>query len=475
MVAAAKHECEAVEKKNEQLRAQIKDTEMLLASQQEQLTQLKVVMQEMQASKDEAESRANTSTGPSSPAGPIKSNIPQFLNTQHLTPVTAGPGEISPAPSTSFSNLVKTVCRTDIPAYEDFRDLLNQSRSSKPPSRVSSGSYGGLGVIGLASLTANNSTNGSTASLGNPNQNSSPLGSPQSTAPHVPLKETRFYKRVFTEDIEPALRLDSAPSISWLTRRSVVSSIGDGTLVIEPMSQAGKKYTFPCSMCGERRKGKENPRTHRFRTSDSETAQRYTICTLCLDKMRSCCEIVGYLRMILDGHIRFGDEEEEHEAWEETVRLRERIFWARIGGGVVPCHGQVDTSEKRSPMVEDQHIVVLNEAETNGVAGSASVLDPKRTSINSALLSKIKVRTDATSSVYATDDDDHSHYGDQSDNEAAAQLNGDLTRTLEKQPGTVNETRSLSESKKTPFHQHSTTRRGSSESDTHLRSIPGAF
>ncbi|KAE8216397.1 hypothetical protein CF327_g435 [Tilletia walkeri] len=49
------------------------------------------------------------------------------------------------------------------------------------------------------------------------------------------LSSIAFLKRAQEEDSEPALRLDLAPALSWLSRRSVQSSILDGSLVIEPV------------------------------------------------------------------------------------------------------------------------------------------------------------------------------------------------------------------------------------------------
>src|SRR5215471_12952391 len=104
MVAAAKKEREAVERRNEQLRAQVKDTEMLLASHQEQLIELKMVMQQMTLDRDEIDSRTNTSTAPSSPSAiNTQDNISRLLEAMNLSPITPGSGDISPAPSTSFS------------------------------------------------------------------------------------------------------------------------------------------------------------------------------------------------------------------------------------------------------------------------------------------------------------------------------------------------------------------------------------
>ncbi|KAJ5118640.1 hypothetical protein N7526_010277 [Penicillium atrosanguineum] len=323
MVAAAKKEREAVEKKNEQLRSQIKDTESLLASHQDQLAELKSVMQGMHLSKDD-------------PAPPqLQDSAKQVSEDVDIAATPCISEELTPGPSCNFPEMIRLVCRTDLQAYDDFRELLVLARgaSSKPASRAGSGSYSGLNVMSLAGFGGGNS-NTSSPTKGFTH---SPNGSLSSqTGSHIPLKDTRFYKRVLMEDIEPTLRLDLSPGISWLTRRTVLSGICEGTLVVEPMPSATKVYEFPCSVCGERRPGVQNDRTHRFRTSDSETAQRYSLCIQCLERVRSCCEFTGYLRLILDGHVRAGDSEEEKDVWEETVHLRERMFWSRVAGGIVP-------------------------------------------------------------------------------------------------------------------------------------------
>jgi GDP/GTP exchange factor Sec2p. len=192
MVAAAKIEREAVEKKNEQLRSQVKDTELLLASHQDQLAELKSVMQAMNLHKDDVESRATAT-----PSSPDELSQAQGSSTQETdlepVPILIGsPEELTPGPSSGFPHLLRMVCRTDLQAYEDFRDLLVLSRSSKPPSRAASGSYGGLNVMGLASF----------ASGGSPSSTSSPTKgfthSPNwehvfHNGIELSLKETRFY------------------------------------------------------------------------------------------------------------------------------------------------------------------------------------------------------------------------------------------------------------------------------------------
>ena len=157
-----------------------------------------------------------------------------------------------------------------------------------------------------------------------------------STAP--PLKDTKFYKRSLVEDIEPTLRLDLAPGLSFLSRRTVLSSLLQGSMVVEPFMPQTKFYgpIFACALCGEQRKAEPYVRKHRFRTSEEESAQRYPLCDYCLGRTRAAGDFVGFLRMVRDGHWRAESEEEQKGAWEEAVRLRERMFWARQGGGVIP-------------------------------------------------------------------------------------------------------------------------------------------
>jgi hypothetical protein len=109
-------------------------------------------------------------------------------------------------------------------------------------------------------------------------------------------------------------------------------------MVVEPFMPQTKFYgpIFACALCGEQRKAEVYVRKHRFRTSEEESAQRYPLCDYCLGRTRAAGDFVGFLRMVRDGHWRAESEEEQKGAWEEAVRLRERMFWARQGGGVIP-------------------------------------------------------------------------------------------------------------------------------------------
>jgi hypothetical protein len=332
MVAAARKDTEAVEKRNSQLRGQIVDTELLLASQQEQLQDLKLTMGRMSERGDN-----DTSAGRDSvPSTPVGSSAAMF-DAMQLSPNASNIADIPPEHPLYFSQLLTPVLRSDIPAYLDFQDLLISARKAMSHSRAPSA---GNSSAGLSSTSQTNLASSNSPSLPGAfsfSTNSSPQSvSFASTAP--PLKDTKFYKRSLVEDIEPTLRLDLAPGLSFLSRRTVLSSLLQGSMVVEPFMPQTKFYgpIFACALCGEQRKAEPYVRKHRFRTSEEESAQRYPLCDYCLGRTRAAGDFVGFLRMVRDGHWRAESEEEQKGAWEEAVRLRERMFWARQGGGVIP-------------------------------------------------------------------------------------------------------------------------------------------
>ncbi|KAK7740608.1 rab guanine nucleotide exchange factor S2 [Diatrype stigma] len=361
----AKKEEEALLRKNEQLKAQLVDTEGLLKSQQEQLAELKNVMEQMTVERD-----SHIGTAPSSPGLISKYDCKDDdIQTSDGVSQYGHAEPYSPTYPTSFTHLLQPVLRTDISSYDDFMALAKTSKRLST-SRASSGSYGGLSpLLGFTSSgsgpapsnasTTSVSTGGTPASNNvspqTPNTPASALssGSSAPSTPLPPLKEARFYKRVLAEDVEPTLRLDTAPGLSWLARRSVLSAMTEGTLVVEPVPTSSpfptisKPQFYPCSLCGESRKDPSHLRNHRFRTSESDSAQRYPLCNYCLSRVRSTCDFLGFLRMVKDGHWRADDADAERAAWEESVKLREQMFWSRIGGGVVPAfhgHAQLEKS-----------------------------------------------------------------------------------------------------------------------------------
>ncbi|KAI0855587.1 hypothetical protein F4860DRAFT_507358 [Xylaria cubensis] len=385
----AKKEQDVLHRKNEQLKAQLADTEGLLKSQQEQLAQLKLVMEQMAADQDD-----HSGTAPSSPG------FSKFDPKDDETQISEGASQSGvfesfvPTYPTNLPHIIHPVLRTDLTAYEDFLSLIKTSKRNS--SRVSSGSYTGLPILSFTGNTAislaSNASSTSLSAVGTPTStNVSPQtpntpasaisnGSAAPSTPLPPLKETKFYKRALAEDIEPTLRLDIAPGLSWLARRSVLSAMTEGTLVVEPIPTSGpftsisKPQHYPCSLCGEARKDEPHLRNHRFRTSESESAQRYPLCQYCLSRVRSTCDFLGFLRMVKDGHWRADNADSERGAWEESVRLRDQMFWSRIGGGVVPARDShlhpaekaARTSNETSRLKESSGATLTSDAPLGG-------------------------------------------------------------------------------------------------------------
>ncbi|EEY15826.1 conserved hypothetical protein [Verticillium alfalfae VaMs.102] len=341
MVISAKEDAQRdhdmIQKKNDQLKAQLADTEALLKFQQEQLTELKHVMEQMTIEREEL----SVATAPSSP-GFAKG--PEYRDDDRLSPDSAAHHTalepVSPTYPTSFSHLIQPVLRTDLASYEDFTALARLSNKHAAGNRHSSGSMPGANKLGSGlggSISSAHPSNASTTSLstaGTPVTTTAPqtpntpastvsVGSADAGTPVLALKETKYFKRVLTEDVEATLRLDLAPSLSWLARRSVLSAMTDGSIVVEPIPSTSpyasyiKPQFYPCSLCGDARKDESHLRTYRFRTNESDSAQHH--------------------------------DDAEKAAWEESVRLREQMFWARVGGGVVPTGHPVQGEAEKSP------------------------------------------------------------------------------------------------------------------------------
>ncbi|KLU90737.1 hypothetical protein MAPG_10589, partial [Magnaporthiopsis poae ATCC 64411] len=230
MVISAKEEAqkeqEVLLKKNDLLRSQLADTEGLLKSQHDQLAELKAVMEQMGADRDDQ----TALTAPSSPG------FSKFDSGADDTPLSEGASQagmlepISPSYPTSFTHLVQPVLRTDLSAYQDFMTLVHTTKKIAR-SRPSSGTQGG-GTMSALGLTLGHSTSGSSALSGSmvsasasstpsmpqtPSSPASGLGVTGAVAAAAlpPLKDSKFYKRALVEDIEPTLRLDMAPGLSW--------------------------------------------------------------------------------------------------------------------------------------------------------------------------------------------------------------------------------------------------------------------
>ncbi|KAL0960178.1 hypothetical protein HGRIS_011812 [Hohenbuehelia grisea] len=84
-----------------------------------------------------------------------------------------------------------------------------------------------------------------------------------------------FLTRLLTEDSEPTVRLDLAPSLNWLSRRSVLAAIHSGQLTIEPMSTSVLLNEAPPSHAGS-----PNPALASYSPSLSSAASNI-LCALC--------------------------------------------------------------------------------------------------------------------------------------------------------------------------------------------------
>src|SRR5277367_74425 len=102
MVVTAREEAskdhEIVQRKNDLLKAQLGDTESLLKSHQEQLAELKQLMEQMNAERDD---QAN-STAPSTPGNTRFDNKKEHARASEGVQSGSGAGDISPTYPTSF-------------------------------------------------------------------------------------------------------------------------------------------------------------------------------------------------------------------------------------------------------------------------------------------------------------------------------------------------------------------------------------
>ncbi|KAF3930249.1 hypothetical protein ABW20_dc0105761 [Dactylellina cionopaga] len=349
MVIAARREREAVMRRNDQLEQQLSDTEVLLHTHQEQLSELKMALQQMTVERDELEAMSSPTT-PALNSQASRESLNRIFEALHI-PTEPEAKEVSPSHPTHFSNILQPVLRSDISSFHDFCNVLHMSKHYAPPLPVTAKSpsaapSSGFSLMGFGSPAKMSPLPSSSSFFGHSNKKSvSSTYSSTSAAsapvystlpPAPPLRDTTFFKRALLEDIEPTLRLDTAPGISWIARRTVLTAVVDGTLVIEIMPPISKLPIFSCSMCGENRNDPEHARTHRFRTNETETAQKYPLCGYCVNRLRSVCAFLAFLRTAKEGYIKCETEEDEKHAWEESVKLREQMFWSRVGGGVIP-------------------------------------------------------------------------------------------------------------------------------------------
>lgn len=143
----------------------------------------------------------------------------------------------------------------------------------------------------------------------------------------------KFAQRAITEEIEPCLRLDSAPHLSWLARRAFLAAVVEGTLAIEPINQSERVWVLrpsnPCCLCGTATDKGINARMHQIRIP--KDSQIYPIGNECVLRVRFACNYLQFLRAIFSGLRKIDTVEAQHAAWLECISLREQLFWTRVG------------------------------------------------------------------------------------------------------------------------------------------------
>lgn len=164
-----------------------------------------------------------------------------FSDGERLAPLNTRQLSSHSLQTTSPSPLAAPRILTAVLPYEEFLAFIHYLRQtritalSRPPPEHSS--YSTLGA------------RGHTADVPPPEK----LTPDQLLAPHLLLSthlSQAFLKRCVEEDSDPALRLDIAPGLGFLSRRGVGTAVVDGTLVIEPLSVGAELPSDKCALCG---------------------------------------------------------------------------------------------------------------------------------------------------------------------------------------------------------------------------------
>lgn len=369
MVAAERIEKATMQERNDHLTTRLKDTEILMASQQAQLEELKTVMQNMSERETLQDSRPSSPNPNSRHAHrysrdsikglrtPLSGAFPspvwsQADDAQIVADLTAKTADTTIIPAEQnpeeFAGLLLPRYRTDIISYTEFLLLLQPAQVGRPPvSRVASTSSLDHQSAQMSSKDGLAARAGSVAPsrIGSPSLERSmstagtlwtkyaDSGDAKKEKEHS-LRETKFLKRALIEDIEPTLRLDQGPDLGYLARRSILNAVIDGHLIVEPMPAHLARYRpdrAPCALCGDDRYTPEIKRSFRLKTSDKADSQPYPLCNWCTDRVRSVCTYVAFLKQVKDGLWKVTTDSEAMRVWEESVKLREGMFWSRIG------------------------------------------------------------------------------------------------------------------------------------------------
>lgn len=155
--------------------------------------------------------------------------------------------------------------------------------------------------------------------------------------------ESKLLRRLINDEIQPVLRIDNAPGVGWLAKKSLLQQMIDGLVVLEPLSGVNETYQLgyrtvsgttpqlnkadpngkeshmfnypansppvavhgPCALCGENRDDIiEHARMHvlkvQSRAEDGtlNVTNTYSLCFSCVNKVRQSCQIFAFLRTL---------------------------------------------------------------------------------------------------------------------------------------------------------------------------------
>ncbi|KAL6947347.1 hypothetical protein ACO0QE_002230 [Hanseniaspora vineae] len=162
---------------------------------------------------------------------------------------------------------------------------------------------------------------------------------PHSDSIYSTKNDSKFIKKLLREEIEPALKIDSAKGIPWAARSRILPAMMAGEVAIEPFSGINETFRYntntsskartdsslsdtkmfkypkdsppvavdePCAFCFESRSDiLEHNRLYCLKVFSSRdpkvVSKQYPLCHYCLLKIRQCCEIFAFLRSLKDG------------------------------------------------------------------------------------------------------------------------------------------------------------------------------
>ncbi|CAB4253949.1 similar to Saccharomyces cerevisiae YNL272C SEC2 Guanyl-nucleotide exchange factor for the small G-protein Sec4p [Maudiozyma barnettii] len=155
--------------------------------------------------------------------------------------------------------------------------------------------------------------------------------------------ESKLLRRLLNDEVQPVLRIDNAPGVGWLAKKTLIQQMIEGLVILEPLSGVNETYQIgyrnadgntsqpskldanskeshmfnypvnsppvavhgPCAFCGENRDDIiEHARMHVLKVqskADDGTltvTSTYSLCYSCVNKVRQTGQIFAFLRSL---------------------------------------------------------------------------------------------------------------------------------------------------------------------------------